>query len=121
MLLVALADFLFYGQPAGITVFIFAVVLAAAVVAMHPAALNDVRVWLKPTGLFAALLPLIENVSPLSVSVAIVALVVFALSLAARLRAGLARILGQLCLFLDSAPFRLARDFLRWRRVTRRL
>ncbi|TGV47392.1 DUF4173 domain-containing protein, partial [bacterium M00.F.Ca.ET.141.01.1.1] len=57
VLLVALADFLFYGQPVGITVFIFAIVLAAAVVAMHPAALNDARVWLKPAALFAALLP----------------------------------------------------------------
>ncbi|RWA63316.1 DUF4173 domain-containing protein [Mesorhizobium sp.] len=121
VLLVALADFLFYGQPAGITVFLFAIVLAAAVIAMHPAALSDGRVWLRPLALFAALLPLVENVSPLSVLVAIAVLAVFALSLAGRLRTGLARIAGQLGLFLLAAPFRFARDFLRWRKVARRL
>nr|WP_246811457.1 DUF4173 domain-containing protein [Mesorhizobium silamurunense] len=121
ILLVALADFLFYGQPVGITVFLFAVLLAAAVVAMHPAALSNGRVWLKPVALLAALLPLIENVSPLSVLVAVLALAVFALSLAARLRAGLARIANQLCVFLLAAPFRFARDFLRWRKVARQL
>jgi hypothetical protein len=120
-LLVVLADFLFYGQPAGISVFLFGIVLAGAVVAMHPAALSSGRVWLKPAALFAALLPLVENVSPLSVLVAIVALAVLALSLAGRLRAGLARIAGQLCLFLFAAPFRFARDFFRWRGVARRL
>lgn len=120
-LLVVLADFLFYGQPAGISVFLFAIVLAGAVVATHPAALSNGRVWLRPVALFVALLPLVENVSPLSVLVAIVALAVFALSLAGRLRASLARIAGQLCLFLVSMPFRFARDFLRWRGVTRGL
>ncbi|WP_296738429.1 DUF4173 domain-containing protein [Mesorhizobium sp.] len=120
-LLVVLADFLFYGQPAGISVFLFAIVLAGAVVATHPAALSNGRVWLRPVALFVALLPLVENVNPLSVLVAIVALAVFALSLAGRLRASLARIAGQLCLFLVSMPFRFARDFLRWRGVARRL
>lgn len=121
ILLVALADFLFYGQPAGITVFLFGIVLAGAVVAMHPAALSDGRVWLRPLALFAALLPLIENVSPLSVLVAIVALAAFALSHAGRLRTGVARIAGQLCLFSIAAPFRFVRDFFRWRKVARRL
>ncbi|WP_348631738.1 DUF4173 domain-containing protein [Mesorhizobium sp. M1D.F.Ca.ET.234.01.1.1] len=121
ILLVALADFLFYGQPAGITVFLFGIVLAGAVVAVHPAALSDGRVWLRPLALFAALLPLIENVSPLSVLVAIVALAAFALSHAGRLRAGVARIAGQLCLFSIAAPFRFVRDFFRWRKVARRL
>ncbi|RUW98471.1 DUF4173 domain-containing protein, partial [Mesorhizobium sp. M8A.F.Ca.ET.059.01.1.1] len=47
LLLVAIADFLFYGQPAGITVLLFAILIAAAVVAVHPAAFNDGKVWLK--------------------------------------------------------------------------
>ncbi len=121
LLLVALADFLFYGQPAGISVFIFAIVLAAAVVAMHPTALNNARVWLKPAALFAALLPLVENVSPLSLLVAVAALAIFALSLAGRLRTRPARIARQLGLFLLAAPFRFARDFFRWRKVARQL
>ena len=71
--------------------------------------------------LLVALLPLAENVSPLSVAIALVALVVFALSLAGRLRHGIARIAGQVALFLLAAPLRLARDVFRWRRTVRRL
>ena len=120
-LLAALADFLFYGQPVGITVFIFAVLLAAAVVAMHPAALSNGRVWLKPVAQYAAHLPLVENVSPLSVTVAVAALAMFALSFAGRLRSIPARIARQLWLFLLSAPFRFAFDFFRWRKAARAL
>ncbi|TPN83835.1 DUF4173 domain-containing protein [Mesorhizobium sp. CU2] len=121
VLLAALADFLFYGQPVGITVFIFAVLLAAAVVAMHPAALSNGRIWLKHVALFAALLPTIENVSLLSVVVAVAALAMFALSFAGRLRSAPARIARQLWLFLLSAPFRFAFDFFRWRKAAREL
>lgn len=120
VLLVALADFLFYGQPAGITVFLFAILIAAAVVALHPAAFSDGRLWIKPTALLVALLPLAENVSALSVSIALAALVVFALSLSGRLRHRIARIAGQIALFGLAAPFRFANDFIRWRRTARR-
>ena len=121
VLLVALADFLFYGQPAGINFLLFAILIAGAIVAVHPSAFSDARLWLKPAALLVALLPLVENVSPLSVSIALVALAVFALSLAGRLRSSLARIAGQLSVFLLSAPFRLIRDFFRWRKAARRL
>jgi hypothetical protein len=88
---------------------------------VHPAALSSSRVWLKPLALFAALLPLVENVSPLSVLIAAAALAAFALSLAGRLRAGPARIAGRLCLFLLAGPLRLGHDFVRWRKAARRL
>ncbi|WP_136616103.1 MULTISPECIES: DUF4173 domain-containing protein [Mesorhizobium] len=120
ILLAALADFLFYGQPAGITVFLFALLIAAAVVAVHPAAFSDGRVWLKPAALLLALLPLAENVSALSVSIALAALVVFALSLSGRLRLSIARIAGQITLFGLAMPFRFASDFIRWRKTARR-
>lgn len=120
VLLVALADFLFYGQPAGITVFLFALLIAAAIVAVHPAAFSDGRVWLKPAALLVALLPLAENVSALSVAIALSALVVFALSLSGRLRHCIARIAGQIALFWLAAPFRFANDFIRWRKTARR-
>ncbi|MFD1982090.1 DUF4173 domain-containing protein [Mesorhizobium newzealandense] len=119
-LLVALADFLFYGQPAGITVFLFAVLIAAAVVAVHPAAFSDGRLWIKPAALLVALLPLAENVSALSVSIALAALIVFALSLSGRLRHRIARIAGQIALFGLAAPFRFIGDFIRWRKTARR-
>lgn len=120
VLLVALADFFFYGQPVGITVFLFAMLIAGAVVAVHPAAFSDGKVRLKPAALFLALLPLAENVSVLSVSIALVALVVFALSLTKRLRYSPARIAGQAALFLLAGPFRFVGDFFRWRQAARR-
>ncbi len=120
VLLVALADFLFYAQPAGITVLLFAIVTAGAVVAVHPAALNSPMPWFKPACLLVALLPLAENVSALSVSVALVAMVVFALSLAGRLQHRIARIAGQIALFLLAVPLRFIRDFIRWRKTARR-
>lgn len=119
-LLVVLADFLFYGQPIGITVLLFAILIAAAVIALHPAAFNDGRVWIKPVALLAALLPLAENVSALSVSIALAALVVFSLSLSGRLRHGLTRIAGQIGQFWLAAPVRFIRDFIRWRKTVRR-
>lgn len=119
VLLAALADFLFYGQPAGITVFLFAILIAAAVVAVHPAAFSDGRLWIKPAALLVALLPLTENVCGLSVSVALAAMIVFALSLSGRLRHSIARIAGQTALFLLAAPFRLVGDFIRWRKTAR--
>lgn len=120
VLLVALADFLFYGQPAGITVFLFAVLISAAVVAVHPAAFSDGRLWIKPATLLVALLPLAENVSTLSVSIALAALIVFALSLSGRLRHRIARIAGQIALFGLAVPFRFIGDFIRWRKTARR-
>ena len=99
VLLVGLADFFFYGQPAGITVFLFAILIAAAVVAVHPTAFSDGRLWIKPAALLVALLPLAENVSALSMSIALAALIVFVLSLSGRLRHRIARIAGQIALF----------------------
>ncbi|MER9893186.1 DUF4173 domain-containing protein [Mesorhizobium sp. M0119] len=122
VLLVALADFFFYGQPAGITLFLFGVAIAAASMALHPLGIfNDGRFWFKLVALFMALLPLVENVSVLSVSIALAATAIFALSLAGRLRRGLARIAGQLSLFLLATPFRLVLDFFRWRTAALRL
>ncbi|RUW78172.1 MULTISPECIES: DUF4173 domain-containing protein [unclassified Mesorhizobium] len=122
VLLVALADFFFYGQPAGITWFLFGIALAAAVAALNPLSLasNDRWLWIRPAALLCALLPLVENVSPLSVSVALAAMAVFALSLAGRLRSSVARIARQLLAFVIAAPFRFVGDFLRWRKAARR-
>lgn len=125
VVLVGVADFFFYGQPVGITLFLFGMVLAAAIAALNPRSLNSLAFndhwfWVRPAALLAALLPLVENVSPLSVSIALVALAAFALSLAGRLRSGLARIASQLSAFFIAAPFRFACDFVRWRKAARR-
>ncbi|MER9774277.1 DUF4173 domain-containing protein [Mesorhizobium sp. M0220] len=122
VLLVALADFFFYSQPAGITLFLFGVAIATTSMAVHPlGSFNDGRPWFKPVALLVALLPVAENVSALSVSIGLAALAVFALSLAGRLKHGVARIAGQLSLFLLATPFRFVLDFFRWRKAARQL
>ncbi|MER8829735.1 DUF4173 domain-containing protein [Mesorhizobium sp. M0938] len=121
VLLAALADFFFYGQPVGITLFLFGITLAAAAAAVQPSGLSARGLWLGLGALLVGLLPLIENVSALSVAIGFAAMTIFALSLVGRLRHGLARIAGQVVLFLLAAPFRFAHDFFRWRKVARRL
>jgi hypothetical protein len=120
-LLAALADFFFYGQPVGITLFLFGITLAAAAAGIQPLALSARGLWLALGGLLVALLPLIENVSALSVAIGFAAIAAFALLLAGRLQHGLPRIVGQVALFLLAAPFRFIRDFFRWRKAARRL
>lgn len=119
VLLAVLADFFFYGQPVGITFFLFGVTLAAAA-APRPSALSTGRAWFKPVALLVGLLPLIENVSALSVAIGLAAMAVFALSQVGRLWRGAARIAGQVALFLLAAPFRFVHDFFRWRKAARR-
>ena len=114
VLLVAVAEFLFYGEPAGIMVFLFAILIAA--VAVHPAAFSDGGPWLRPAALFVVLPPLAENVSVLPVLIAHAALVVFAPSPSGRLRRRIARIAGQIALFWLAAPHPCA-DLLAHRRL----
>ncbi|TIO06549.1 DUF4173 domain-containing protein [Mesorhizobium sp.] len=120
ILLAALADFFFYGQPVGITLFLFGITLAAAAAAIQPSALSARGLWPGLGALLVALLPLVENVSALSIAIGLAALAVFTLLLVGRLRHGLARIAGQVALFLLAAPFRFVHDFFRWRKVARR-
>lgn len=120
VLFVGLADALFFGHPTGITLALFMLILAAAVVALHPTAIRSRWLVFKAGMLLAATLPLCENVSPLSSSIAFVALAAFALSVAGRLRPGIARIAGQAMAFFLMAPFRFLADAMRWLRGARR-
>jgi hypothetical protein len=120
-LLVAAGDFLIYDQPVAISLLIFAALLGVVVLAVHPIALGK-RALLAQVGLLlAGLVPLAENVSWLSASVALISLSVFALSVAGRLSSSLTRAGRAVLVFLVVAPFRLVRDFFRWRRAARRL
>ena len=129
--LVAASDFLLYGQPAALSLLVFAALIGAAVLAIHPQAFNDRWLLPKLALLIAGLAPLAENVSMLSVCIALVCLSAFALLTAGRLGLGrfdagfsdaaLPRAGGLLLVFLAIAPFRLIRDFFRWRRTARRL
>jgi len=118
--LAAFADFLFYDHTPGITFFLFAIALAIVVLAVNPAGLDGRSVVFKAGGLLVALLPLVENVSLLSLAIAIVALAVFALSVAGRLRRGVARVARQVVIFLLVMPFRFIRDLVRWTNISKR-
>lgn len=118
--LVAAADFLLFDQPAGLGWLVFLGLLALAV------ATSNGRV--KGTRLVAisaipalALLPLAENVSPLSVIVALTGLAAFALAMRRQLRSRLAGIARQLLGFFLLAPFRLLADVIRSRTLHKRL
>jgi len=110
LLLTIAADFLFFGQPLGISVLIFCCLLVGAIVAVHRVVLAR-RI---PAALIAlaagVLLPLAENVSGLSLAVAILGLSAFALSVSNRLRAGPANIARRIVAFLIAAPLLLPRD-----------
>ena len=120
-LLVAAGDFLIYDQPVGLSLLILAALLGMAVLAVHPMALGKRALLAQIAVLLAGLVPLAENVSWLSALVALICLSVFALSLAGRLSSNLERAGRAILIFLVVAPFRLVRDFFRWRRAARRL
>lgn len=118
LLLILAADFLLFRQPLGISLFIFAALIAAAVIAFHARAPHP----LAPRFVFAALAlaPLAENVSSLSVAVAAIGLVAFTLSLSARLRSGPTTCLKRIVGFIVPVPIRLLCDVARLRKVTGR-
>jgi hypothetical protein len=120
-LLVGAGDFLIYGQPVGLSLLIFAALLGVVVLAVHPMALGRRVLPAQLAILLAGLVPVAENVSWLSASVALICLSVFALWVAGRLSSDLERAGRAILIFLVVAPFRLIRDFFRWRRAARRL
>ncbi len=108
--LIVAADVLLFDQPHGIGWFLMAFLLAAGIVATHPLSVKE-RGFAKKAALpFLALLPLIENVSSLSLIIAAIALAAFALSCSGRRRGGISRMAGQLVVFFVAAPFRWTAD-----------
>ncbi|BCH22049.1 DUF4153 domain-containing protein [Mesorhizobium sp. L-8-3] len=116
LLLVVLADFLFFGRMIGVSLLIFCAAVTAAMLILHPAAARSRTIVFQLCLLATTLLPLAENVSPLSFAIAVVALSAFALSVAGLLRPGIPRIARQIAAFLVAAPFGFLLDFFRWRR-----
>jgi len=108
--LIVAADVLLFDQPRGIGWFLMAFLLAAGIVATHPLSVKE-RGFAKKAALpFLALLPLIENVSSLSLIIAAIGLAAFALFCSGRLRGGISRMAGQLVVFFVAAPFRWTAD-----------
>jgi hypothetical protein len=120
MALTVAADFLLFDKPAGLSLLLFAALLFAGIAIANPPARHRSLFFaclLVPVGL----LPLAENISALSASVALVSLSLFALASARRLRTDLANMARQAAAFLLAAPFRFPLDILRWQRLSKRL
>jgi hypothetical protein len=115
------ADFLLFDQTPGISVFIFAALLAAAIILVHRFPEGQKALLAKCVALLIGLVPLIENVSELSISIALFSLAAFALAMAGRLRARLLPIVEQIFGFLLVTPIRLGWDLRRWRLAARRV
>ena len=117
LLLVAAADFLLFHQPDGIALPLFCGLIVVALVAT--AGRSATRGW-RVALVLAALLPMVEAISPLSMAVALFGLAAFTLSLSGRLRAGLAGMARQVGALLLGAPLRLPRDMMRARKAAKR-
>ncbi|EJN03864.1 DUF4173 domain-containing protein [Phyllobacterium sp. YR531] len=120
MLLTVAADFLFYDHSAGISVFIFTALLAMAITVVHARTIAKRGLLIRCTFLFAGLLPLVEEVTELSLLIALFSLTAFALSMAKRLRSRLDVATKQIIRFISVIPARLIRDIFRWRKAVRR-
>lgn len=114
------ADFLLYDQPVALSLLVLFFLVGVTAIALHPASLLR-GVPIKSALLVAALAPLAENVSALSVFVATTCLASLALSASDRLGGGFRRVRNAVTSFLLLAPFRLIGDLFRWRRAVRRL
>ena len=119
LLLTAAADFLLFDQPVGLSLFLFGVLLAAAIIRVHPMALGNRVLITKSSVAIAGLIPLLENVSGLSISIAVLCFSIFSLAISGRLQAGLLRVGQQVLIFLASAPIRLPGDVFRLHRATK--
>jgi hypothetical protein len=121
LFLTAAADFLLFDQTPGISLFIFAGLIAFAIVVVHRFQAGREALLAKCLFLLVGLLPLAENISGLSVSIALLALAAFAIAASGRLRARFVLKIQQILVFLFAAPIRLVRDFLRWRIAVKRV
>ncbi|WP_054312120.1 DUF4173 domain-containing protein [Mesorhizobium sp. 1M-11] len=117
LLLVGAADFLLFHQPDGIALPLFCGLIVVALVATAVRGAVQVR---RVALVLAALLPMVEAISPLSMAVALFGLAAFALSLSGRLRVGLAGMARQVGALLLGAPLRLPRDMMRARKAAKR-
>lgn len=74
--LVALADVLFFGKSIGISLVLFLLVVAAAAACLNPVRIGRSGLWKASFLLAAGMLPLVDNASFLSVSIAVLAMLV---------------------------------------------
>jgi hypothetical protein len=119
VVLTALADWLFFRRVVGISLAAFLVAIAAGVLATNRIEAGRRATLIYSGALVAALLPLLEDVNVLSVSIAALGIGGFALGVTAALRGNATDGLFAIGWFLISGPFQLPRDlplFQQWAR-----
>ncbi|PLP56245.1 DUF4173 domain-containing protein [Mesorhizobium loti] len=121
LLLVGAADFLLFHQPDGIALALFCGLIVVALVATQPTATARGVQPRCVALVLVTLVPLVEAISPVSMTIALFGLSAFALSLSGRLRTDLAGISGQVAALLLGAPLRLPRDMLRARKAAKKV
>ena len=109
----ASADWLFYGHPVGISFAIQVCIIAACVAVVNPVSLKYKIGLAAMAVLAAALLPIIEDFSPLSLFVAVIGLCIYTLMLGGHLpnkmTVGIRKVLG----LLFGGPIRIIFDLTR--------
>jgi hypothetical protein len=118
LLLVAAADLLLFDHPLGLSLVAFAVLVGMVATASNPAPVR--RSIASALALLAGLTPLAENISALSVAVAVLSLAAFALARTGRLATLPVEVAGHLVVFLAAAPLRFVADYATRRAAARR-
>ncbi len=119
LVLMVIADWLFYDQAVGVTFACFLSLAAAAVKLTSPEAIPR-RTAIKGTAVFAlSVLPSLEAFNLLAMALGLTGIVVFTLLVNRRFQCGFKGSLSIVILFVSLSPFRLISDLVRLRRVHR--
>ena len=114
-----LADWLFIGHSLGISCAVFAATVCAACAASNP--LSDSRALIIGCAVaVVGVVPLVEAVGAISVAIAVIATLVFALIVTGQQGAGSADFSRRAAQMLYAAPYRLVLDVALFRRLMRR-
>lgn len=111
--LAALADWLFYGQPIGISAVVFAIALACGVLLANFARLNKTQLLLTGVVMLVALVPAIEEFNAASFFFIILALGIGLLLTTNQRLTGVGEQAAALCELYLTGPFRLLGDVVR--------
>jgi Domain of unknown function (DUF4173) len=119
--LTALSDWLLFGAPIGLSLVLFAFALGGASLWLHRLTVSHRKLAFGALGYVVALLPILENISELSLTVSICLFSIVSLWLADELRGSLFAKLRRLLGFFLSAPIAAPVGFVRWRQAAQAL
>jgi hypothetical protein len=112
-ILVALADWLFYGHRMGVSLALFLMCLAVSSLLTNPVPADRRQIFLGMTLMLAGWLPIIESVNPLSVLIAVLTTTVVVASLTNPFIGDLSDRVRAVVILLLSGPIRLFEDMRR--------